>query len=612
MQRRHESWRKIDELTTAYIPLSDYEKNVTSKGKDKGQLYSKNKPVSIVVPNSFATQETILTYLTEAFLANPIFRYEGTGTEDAIGAKLLELLVNYQIRRLAAPLIMHAAFANCIKYGLAPTTFEWYQKFATRPTREEKVIYNSFGEPVDRIEEEVLEETLIFEGNRISNIDPYRYLPDPNVAAEWVREGEFVGWTEPVTVYKLLSQERWDDTLFNVRYMLDIKKRFTEDMTNLTSKYSADQSGRNTKHGGSPGDERSTTHTRYITQLHQYVTIIPREWGLGSSEYPETWLFTLLDDILLVRARKVDMYHGDAPIAVAAPDSDGFSPTPTGRIELMAGLQGVLDWLFNSHIANVRKALNDMLVVDPSLIVMKDLENPEPGKLVRLRRAAWGRGAKDAVSQLVVNDITRQNISDASFVMDIMQRVSAATDATQGIIRAGGERRSATEYRTTVSNAVSRLAHVAKMISWQYMQPLAYYYASHTQQYMSQEVRMQVTGSWPDLLKETYGVGSDVVIDPSQLSVNFDIVELDGTTPNSGVANADIWVQPFQMVSADQDMRLMFDVPRMFEHIAMLLGAPNVFDFVRKGGDIAARVVEDDLATEGARKGDLVPLSAIQ
>jgi hypothetical protein len=52
-----------------------------------------------------------------------------------------------------------------------------------------------------------------------------------------------------------------------------------------------------------------------------------------------------------------------------------------------------------------------MLIVDPSLINMADLEDPKPGKLIRMRRAAWGRGVENAVKQLNVNDITRQHIS---------------------------------------------------------------------------------------------------------------------------------------------------------------------------------------------------------
>ena len=45
-----------------------------------------------------------------------------------------------------------------------------------------------------------------------------------------------------------------------------------------------------------------------------------------------------------------------------------------------------LIYLIGSYVPNY------FLVVDPYMINMKDFENMVPGKIVRLRRPAWGRG----------------------------------------------------------------------------------------------------------------------------------------------------------------------------------------------------------------------------
>ena len=84
MQKCHASWNEIDQTLTAYIPLSTYEK--TLKAGDK------TKPVSVVIPFSYAVLETVLAYNVKAFLSGPtIFQYEGFGPEDTVPAKLLEL-----------------------------------------------------------------------------------------------------------------------------------------------------------------------------------------------------------------------------------------------------------------------------------------------------------------------------------------------------------------------------------------------------------------------------------------------------------------------------------------------------------------------------------------
>ena len=132
-----------------------------------------------------------------------------------------------------------------------------------------------------------------------------------------------------------------------------------------------------------------TSTTNPVDVINLYVTLIPKEWNLGDGEYPEKWFFRLAADDVIITCQKANYYHGMYPVAVASPEYDGYSITPIGRLEVLYGLQGVLDWLFNSHVANVRKAINDMLIVDPYLVNINDLKDPEPGKLIRLRRPAW-------------------------------------------------------------------------------------------------------------------------------------------------------------------------------------------------------------------------------
>ena len=106
----------------------------------------------------------------------------------------------------------------------------------------------------------------------------------------------------------------------------------------------------------------------------------------------------------------MDLDHNMYPVSVCAPEFDGYTITPISSLEVIYGLQEILDFLFTSHVANVRKAINDMLIVDPYLINMADLAKPGPGKLIRTRRAVWGRGVENAVKQLAVTDITHNHM----------------------------------------------------------------------------------------------------------------------------------------------------------------------------------------------------------
>jgi len=216
-----------------------------------------------------------------------------------------------------------------------------------------------------------------------------------------------------------------------------------------------------------------------------YVTIIPKDWKLSNVEVPEKWYFELASDDIIIAANRADHDHGMYPVSVASPEYDGYSITPVSRLEMLSGLQGVLDFEFNSHIANVKKAINDMLIVDPYLVNINDLKDPRPGALIRLRRPAWGRGVDKVVQQLMVQDITRANIADASYITSMMDRTSGADQSMQGSLRQGGpERLTSAEFKGTRGSSISRLQHISMIIGMQFMQDIGTMFAVHTQQYI--------------------------------------------------------------------------------------------------------------------------------
>ena len=602
MSKRHSTWNDIDNTLKVYIPLSEAENRVKSKDK--------RKPTSIVVPYSYAMLETILAYMTRAFLSDTVFQYEGSSAEDTIPAKLLELVVQQQVRRFKSVLDIHTTLRDSFSYGLGASTVVWSERWGQKPVMREFPRYSAYGEMVgiDRRRENI--PALLFEGNEVVSIDPYRLLPDPNVSIHNVQHGEFLGWIDFVSLYTLLGNESQDESTFNIKYIKQM------DQVERLTKYSSDPSSRILKRD----DTRTPNSTKYLTRINMYVKLIPKEWGLPATtsgnvngEYPEIWLFEVINESIITKAAPLGLNHGMYPVSVAAPDYDGYSITPLARMELVGGLQTTLDWMFNSHIANVRKAINDMLIVDPSLVNMEDISNPEPGKLVRLRRAAWGRGVKDAVMQLGVTDITRGHMGDAMTIMEIMQKATAATDSTMGIMRTGGERVTAQEYSGTMQMAVSRLDHIARMVSEQYLIDLAYFHASHTQQLMTESTYVKAVGEWPDILTQEFqrsGIqyGGKVLVDPMDLLIDFDVIFRDGATTTASANENQFWTSMFQIFSTNPVLAQTFDVVRIFKHIARLNGAKNVNDFIANGGGMQSAQMPDEQVMEEADKGNLVSI----
>jgi len=603
MENRYSSWNYIDSTMTAYIPVSDYEDLIKKRHKKNETFHPDNKPTSIVVPHSYATEDTLLTYMTQALLDGPIIQYEGVGPEDEVPAQLLQLAVDYQIRRRKAALDLYAAFKDMMRYGICATTFNWEVHEGHKVVVREEPNLSLWGQNMGTTKYKENVPTVLYEGNVLSNIDPYRMLPDPNVSIHKQQSGEFFGWIEITDYNTMLSQER-NGEFFNVKYLKHLEQpqsQFTEDKSKRELNDNKDNSGYKT-------DDMTNKHTL----VNMFIHLVPKDWKLGKSTDPERWFFTVADDTVVVRAQPLGLNHNMFPIAVGASEFDGHTVTPISKMEVIHGLQSVLNWMMNSHVANVRKVINDMLIVDPSLVNMADLRDPDAGKLIRMRRRAFGRPVTDAIHQLNVQDITQNNVQDSLYLADLIQRTSAATDSMQGIMRSGGERRSATEFRGTASGALSRLERMAWVMGVMYMHDVGYFYASHTQQLMEEEIFVRIAGDWPEDLRKIHG--PSVKISPFDILVDYDVIIRDGTSDLKGAAMADVWVQIFQAISANPAIAEItgLDVGRIFMHIAKLTGAKNVFDFVKQGGGVQTQTQPDEQVLQQAQQGNLIPLQTAQ
>jgi len=592
MSKRYDSWNEIDKINTVYIPLSEEEEKV--KNKDS------RKPVSIIFPYSYSNLESLLTYMSLAFFQDPIFQYEGVEADDTIGGMLMELIIRLHCIKTKVPLAIHTILRDNFSYGIGVGIPEWVKRYGRVPVKSSISTLDESGgrstsQSVDYVED------LVFEGNSLNNIDPYLWLPDPSVSSDKLQDGEFCGWIDRDNYMNLLSEETNGTGYFNVRYL--------KGKTDKRSALADDNSRRETKFGGSSKTVRQgmTSTTNPVDVINMYINLIPKDWKLSSREYPEKWFFRLGADDVIISAEKADHYHGMYPMAVASSEYDGYSITPIARMEVLKGLQGVLDWLFNSHIANVRKSINDMFVVDPYLINISDLKDPKPGKLIRLRRPAWGHGVKDVVQQLQVNDITRLNISDSSYITQWMDRISKTDGQMSGMLRQGGpERLTGSEFKGTRASAVSQLQRIAMIIGMQFMQDIGTMFAVHTQQYMTKETTVKITGRYEDQLIAEFGQ-QRANVSPLDMAVNYDLIVRDGSIPGGNFSES--WVQLFNIIANQPELYQSFDITRIFTYIAQQLGAKNVEDFKRNVNRIQPQQMDDETVSRQQEAGNIIPVS---
>ena len=594
MSGRHAAWNSIDFTLSAYIPVDESERLV--KEKDS------RRPTSIVFPYSYTVLETLLSFYVAAFLQDPIFRYEGAGPRDVIGAILLEKVIAIQCIKNKVGLNLHTQARDAFAYGFGVVTPTWISEYGKKTIKQKSGGFFGFGASEQIL---TMDNQLLFEGNALENIDPYLYLPDITVPIHSPQAGEYNGWVNKTNYMALLGEEKNDSEMFNVKYLKGLQGR-------RSCIFPSDNSGRNTKSGmTSTVDGFSSNLTTGVDRLKMFVRMIPKDWGLSGEEYPELWYFELGADEVVLKAKPAGLDHNKFPVSVIAPDYDGYSLAPISRIEILYGMQGVLDFMFNSHIANVRKAINDMIIYDPYLVNSNDLKNPAPGKLIRLRRPAWGKGVKDVAQQLGVSDVTRGNIADSTWLVQWMDRISGADSAMSGSLRQGGpDRLTGAEFQGTRAGGLNRLERIAKVVGMQGLQDIGMFFGHHNKQMMTNESYIKLAGDWQDVLMQEFAQSVDrgrINVSPDQLDINYNVMVRDGSIPGGNYA--EVWVQLFQILGQNPELAQNFDVVRIFTHIARNLGAKNVNDFVRRGGNIQQKSMPNEAVMQQVGAGNLVPLT---
>jgi hypothetical protein len=287
-------------------------------------------------------------------------------------------------------------------------------------------------------------------------------------------------------------------------------------------------------------------------------------------------------------------HHNQFPFDLLEFEMEAYGLFKRSSLEIQKPLNDTLTWLFNSHFHNVRKVLNDQLVVDPSRLEMKDLLNPNAGRLVRLLPEAYGTDPKDAYGQLQVQDITRLHLQDAQVVMRLLNYLMGMSENMMGSQQMGG-RKTATEIRASTGFGGNRQKTMAEWFSSQGFTPLGAKIVQNTQQYYDVEKQFRIAGP---LLRRA---SAFINVTPEQIAGFYDYIPVDGTMPIDRFAMASLWKEIMGQMAQVPSLLMQYDLGAVFAHIAQLTGIKNLEQF-------KLNVVPDDQAIQQAQMGNVVPL----
>lgn len=598
-ERLHTEWRKAEESMNSYVPASEADSRRSSR-RDAGDP----QVTTMVVPYSYAVVMAAHTYFTSVMLArNPVHQFMGLSGEPHNQVEAIQTLVQYQTSQGGALVPYYSWLFDAARLGFGVIRTAWEKETRTVATIVD--VGEDAGAPMDLFGEAApqktgkmlqLEEVEIFEGNKVSNVSPFDFLPDPRVPLQRFQEGEFCGHRCRNVSWNTVKERERQGYYINVQHI-----KSAGNTGPATNTYAGDTSKeRPDEYNFSQIDgERASDHPAVVNLYEIYVHVRPSEFGLGNRDKPELWCFTLTTDLALcIGATPMGYYHCKFPYDVAKMDLDAYSSYARGLPKQLESVQHTMDWLLNTHFYNIRAALQNLFVVDPSKVRLSDLEDPLPGGIIRCRMEASGTDLRSAIHQIPINDVTRAHVGDLSLMQGIGERIVGVNDAVIGAMEAGG-RKTATEVRTASGFSVNRMKTAVEFMSAIGMGPHAMKMVQNTQQFYSGAKKLQIAG---DTMKFAPNL---LMVTPESIAGNYQFVHVDGTLPADRLAEAKLMQELMMQMMQFPQLAQEYDIGRMLMWAVSRAGLKNAEQF-----KLNVQVMPDEQLQQQVGKGNMVQTSA--
>ena len=593
--KKHDKWKKAEDLLVGYVP----EQELDAQRRHKRDNQGVPKYTTIKIPYTMALLSTAHTYWANVFLSrSPVHQYNGRHGEAEQQVLAVEALVAYEVEVGLAMAPYYVWLWDAGKYGVGILGEYWCK---------EVIEYGEVAQvqdPTTGMSQlvQMTKQVEGYEGVKVYNINPFDFYPDPRVTVGNFQSGEFV------IVRKELS---WNDVLRRQRagYYMNLDR--------LTTYYGTTDGTREESHLERP-DTRSilypsgaagfTPRPAMVCLWECHIDLIPAEWGLGSSAFPQKWVFTVTHDCsLIIGACPYGYAHGKFLFEVLEPEIEAYGQWNRGIVEQVEPLQNTMDWLLNSHFYNVRATNNNQFIADPSRLMIKDFERGEPGLFVRMKPEAYGQDIRQMFTQIPIADVTRGNIMDMQIMQMIAERATGINDQLMGL-GAGGGRKTATEVRTNTGFGVTRQKTTVEWMSANGFSAHARKMLQCAQQYYQVPKKLRIVG---DLVQTT---GPQfLLVTPDMIAGDYDYTPVDGTLPIDRMAQANLWKEVLMGMRALPQLLMEYDVTKLFAYLAVLSGLKNINQFKMTPEafmqqQLKAQVMDPALLEGEAQKGNVVPL----
>jgi len=613
IDQRSDDWEQVDEHMRLYLNL-DRKARSGDKGyvtSEKGNYLRENPFQRMVcIP---LTYSTILTRMVQMFgiftQTDPFFHLRPVGGEDKAMARIHEVVMARDAMLSQLPLQVWQMLFDAEKYGFGIWYDTWADRYGwvTNPPEISPSLKATLPPALRHKAEKSREWKMLYEWNRYRAIDPHCYLPDPNVSVICPQEGTRCGHWEVTSWLNLAAADlaSGNGPYFNLERAkkLGLKTRRQRD------------AGRTSE--GVFNDAKIDCIYPDLEVQHLQVKLIPKDYGLSDGDRPEIWWFSVAEEDVIIRCHRSPYDHNEFTYSTGSPDPDFNASFMPGMGQQLIGGQNIVNWFYNSHMANIRKTVNDQVVYNDNLLEEGDILSPGPARHIRLTtrgKQLHERGmlAIDQMySQFRLTDVTQVHLTAAGEMIAQMQRMSATPDPVTGMPLP--TKRTLGEIEQVSGSATARIQASAELLDLQVVAPAASRHVQNRQQWTSTEEVFRIAGRLAEEL------GEDALnVKPDDLYGRFDYVPKTPSMIADPARSNALWGSLLQVLGSapqllepDPTTGKAIDPHAVFKEFVKSAGVNYFEDFMREmpmlppGG---VGVMGDEEVQQGVDNGNLVPL----
>ena len=524
ISRRYDHWKQADRAHDVYVP------------PDATQFREK-----AVIADTRAIADTVHTYLMAALTGrNPMFQLEGLNRQSRKGSAIIERLLHQQMRRTAGEARIAQHLLDSIRYGYAPTKVTWDASSRT---------------------------------NQITNFDPRRVFHDPRVQwGDWERM-QYVIFSDFASYDSLLQTGMYP----KLKQYPSLRNRLTPPAGGWDGHRWHKEAGRGLSIDPAERNRRESGGTFFALGDSRVVDecwVRLAGYEINVPQVEQLWMcITILDENVVIRCQ-LNPYGRQFPVVVGGLYHDAHKTYSQSLYDLLLPLHDIATWLLRSRIDNVQAALTNLMFVDPTQVAIGDLIDRNPHGIVR---TLPGVKPGDGVFISQVPDVTRGHWNDIEALSGFKQRLSAASDAQQGMPTADGIR-TATEIQRLTQLGSQRLGVLARTISATSIRPMARMMVANVQDFFAPESSIRISDS--DSASAVADMVKDGYLDFSLQDIQGDIEYLvvDGTLPLEPTRNAETWITMLRTLN-ETGMAMEYNSGKIVEEAIRSMGVSDLDQF---------------------------------